>query len=85
MATKLASAVMLLSGQLAGHGVPAATIASTRAILADITFIFLKRFEKLRSVHTASPPRCAPSLLAKSLVGSAFFELNQRLEGFNRN
>jgi hypothetical protein len=29
MATKLASAVMLLSGQLPGHGVPGATIAAT--------------------------------------------------------
>jgi hypothetical protein len=31
MATKLASAVLLLSGQLSGHGVPAATNALTRA------------------------------------------------------
>jgi hypothetical protein len=41
MATKLASAVMLLSGQLPGHGVPAATIAATRAESSKNSFYIL--------------------------------------------
>jgi hypothetical protein len=41
MATKLASVVMLLSGQLPGHGVPAATNAAKSAITGKHNFYIL--------------------------------------------
>jgi hypothetical protein len=73
MATKLASAVMLLSGQLAGHGVLAATIASTQANTGRHTFYVLDAVRKAAFGAHGITTALGPVITCKIAGGQRLF------------
>jgi hypothetical protein len=73
MATQLASAVMLLSGQLSGHGVPAATIASTRVNVVKHTVCTLSAVRKAAFGAHGFTTALGPVITCKIAGGQRLF------------